>query len=263
MFPRNLTEFFVAINTCMFAHKRSSKVLDRARFAPVPPELAVTMLCSLALMWASGCGQVDEITSYTVPKPHVVFEENHISDAQSDAGGSAMSGAARDSIAPFAGGAATAGILGDKTPKRMLAAIVPQGDRTWFFKLVGPDEPVVRQDENFLAFITSLKFRTGDSDPEWDLPEGWEQHPGVKMRFATVRIGSGEDRLELSVIPLSTAPGDYDEYVLMNVNRWRRELQLQPISRSKLYSDDGATDETRKIQIEGKTVTLVTLVSRR
>lgn len=46
--------------------------------------------------------------------------------------------------------------LGGRGPNRILGAIVPHGDKSWFFKLTGPDALVVKERENFLGWIQSI-----------------------------------------------------------------------------------------------------------
>ncbi len=62
---------------------------------------------------------------------------------------------------PVSGGSATlvdfAG-AGELEGTRMLAAVVSQSDRTWFFKLSGPDAVVGAERENFVKFLKSVKF---------------------------------------------------------------------------------------------------------
>ncbi len=43
------------------------------------------------------------------------------------------------------------------TPPRLLAAIVPVGDATWFFKLTGPAALLEREKPAFLAFLKTIK----------------------------------------------------------------------------------------------------------
>lgn len=62
---------------------------------------------------------------------------------------------------PVTGGSATlvdfAG-EGELKGTRMLAAIVARNDRTWFFKLTGPDAVIGAEKENFVKFLKSVKF---------------------------------------------------------------------------------------------------------
>ena len=49
---------------------------------------------------------------------------------------------------------------------RTLGAIVPYGDRTWFFKLTGPADLVEKQKPNFEAFLKSVQFGGGMGDQQ-------------------------------------------------------------------------------------------------
>ncbi|MBI2480047.1 MAG: hypothetical protein HYV60_15885 [Planctomycetia bacterium] len=65
------------------------------------------------------------------------------------------------------------------SPHRMLGAVVPQGDREWFFKVTGANDSVSKEVDKFTAFIESIQFGEGEeADPAWKLPEGWTQEPG-------------------------------------------------------------------------------------
>jgi hypothetical protein len=48
--------------------------------------------------------------------------------------------------------------LGGASANRILGAIVPDGDKSWFFKLSGPDALVVKERENFLAWLKSIEL---------------------------------------------------------------------------------------------------------
>jgi hypothetical protein len=47
---------------------------------------------------------------------------------------------------------------GPGNPKRILGAILPAGGQTWFFTLKGPADLVGKQQSNFEAFVTSVRF---------------------------------------------------------------------------------------------------------
>lgn len=141
---------------------------------------------------------------------------------------------------------------------RTLAAIVPNGKNTWFFKLTGPVDPVAGQMEKFLQLLETVKFPS-EGKPEWKLPEGWSEVPSQEeMRAATFQI-AGEVPLEAS---LMTLPGDGTrvDYILKNVNRWRGQLSLKPVTEKTLYNTESKTEETRTIDIDGRKVVLVNLV---
>jgi hypothetical protein len=52
-------------------------------------------------------------------------------------------------------------LASDQSPKRLLGAIVPFGDGTWFFKLMGPDKLVAAQKGAFLDFLRTVKPAPG------------------------------------------------------------------------------------------------------
>ncbi len=108
----------------------------------------------------------------------------------------------------------------------MLAALAPIGESGWFFKLSGPKDAVAAEADRFKGLLTSLKI--DGERPTWTTPEGWTEEPASGMRAATFVIGDDADALECSVIPLP-APGgaaSSDDYLLDNVNRWRKQLSL-------------------------------------
>ena len=53
--------------------------------------------------------------------------------------------------------AGTAPKPGQKTPQRMLTVIVPSGDQTWFFKMLGEETAVTRERDAFLQFVQSAQ----------------------------------------------------------------------------------------------------------
>ena len=58
----------------------------------------------------------------------------------------------------------------------ILVAIVPQGDKAWFFKLVGKAPAIGRQRETFDDFLATVQLAdTLAETPSWELPEGWKE----------------------------------------------------------------------------------------
>src|SRR5439155_12950822 len=151
----------------------------------------------LSLATILGC-QKDEISHYQVPRLEIPPQEKQ------------------------------AGAL---VPLRIITAIFPQKDRTWFFKLTGPPVEVEKHKGEFEHFIQSVRFtKKGDPPVTWTVPEGWRREAGAALRFASFRFGRVEHPLELTVTPLGREAGS----LLDNVNRWRGQLSLKDIDEAQL-----------------------------
>jgi hypothetical protein len=169
-------------------------------------------VCAVVLGLLSGCG-ADEIEHYRVQR---------MSEPQAAA---APQGA---------------------SAQRLLGAVVPQEGGSWFFKLLGPVDEVGEQKEAFDAFLRSVRLHPGaEKQITWQAPEGWHEDAGGGFRYATFHIGSDEgEPLELSV---SQAGGS----VLDNINRWRGQIGLAPISESEME------DSTTRVPIGDATAIVI------
>lgn len=157
--------------------------------------------CCLAasLILGSGCQKSEDVTFYTVAKPPVAVKPR----------GLAVPAQATQ-------------------PGRILGAIVPHGAKTWFFKVTGPADVVASRAEQFLKFIRTLTFE--GEIPRWSLLEGWIEQPGNQDRFATVVIPDTKPPLKLTISALSSGEGNFDDYLLLNINRWRGQLLAPPLA---------------------------------
>jgi len=176
------------------------------------------------LLALAGCGPHDGIARYTVPKPELV-DPTLVARA----------------VPPAAA----------KTQQQTLGVIVPLDETSWFFKLTGEKDLVEPQHELFVQFVSAVKFAPGaDAKPTWTLPEGWQQLPGGQFRYATIRMPQMADSDKPLEITVSSAGGE----VLANVNRWRGQLNLKPISADELAASGKTLD------VDGHKATLVSLV---
>jgi len=146
------------------------------------------LLASAAVLLLSGCGEEEEIRSYTAPK--------------------------------------------SKPLHRMIAAIVPREEKTWFFKMAGDNDAVAELRPKFFGLMRSLTFQSGR--PQWTLPPGWKEEPGADIRYATLLPPVSGD-VEISVTQLPSGD-NLTGYLAANVNRWRRQMVMSPI-RSKRELD--------------------------
>ena len=66
----------------------------------------------------------------------------------------------------------------------------------------------------------------------WKTPDGWTEAPAGEMRVASFKIqGSNGKSADVSVIPLPGLPASTDD---ANVNRWRGQVSLSPVSPEEL-----------------------------
>jgi hypothetical protein len=202
---------------------------QRSSWKRVTPCLALFF----GLLSAAGCEKVAQIETYSVAKPPAAVKPRRAPAAVEPAEPRAK---------PASG------------PARILAAVVPHGAQTWFFKLTGPSAAVIAQAQPFLDFVKSLHFE--EETPRWTVPDGWTERPGNQFRFATLVIDGEHGPLELSVSPLPTAEGDFNEYLLSNINRWRKQLQAPPLAAADLekvvVKSDLADTSVWFVNIEGR-----------
>ena len=164
-------------------------------------------------------------------------------------------------------------------PLRMLGAIVPLGDATWFFKLTGPDALVAQEKPVFLDFLKTVRISLGTAATvatpaptpvapppadmagtpvvkadgpslKWKAPARWQEKSASAMRKATFMIsGANGATAELAV---TAFPGDVGGD-LANLNRWRGQLSLPPVSETEFA---GAVT---RLTVNGLPVTLADL----
>ncbi len=203
------------------------------------------LFLGLALASLVGCEKLEEIVPYTVAKPPA---RQHKVGSEGDDVGSV--GLANHRPSP----AAADRVNEADGEQQLTGAIIPRGTTTWFFKLTGPRAAVVAQMKPFVDFVKSIRF--SEKGPEWTLPEGWSQEPASAMRFATLRIATPEKPLEMSVIPLPTGAGNFDDYLLSNINRWRDQMRLAPIAKEDL------PEKTVQFEVEDTKATLVSFAGQ-
>jgi len=195
----------------------------------------IVLIASAPVVAVIGCEKGEQIERYTVVKPpplEAVATANPHTD-------------------PHAGIAVGEPHGGEPTD-RALGAIVPVGGQGWFFKLTGPKDAVAAKADEFKTFLKSVHF-SPEGKPAWTLPDGWQEQPGNQIRYATLVIPSDGKPLEVGVTALPKTVDD-EAYALMNINRWRGQLQLPPIALEQL------AQESTQIKLEGATATLVDLL---
>jgi hypothetical protein len=135
---------------------------------------------------------------------------------------------------------------------RMVGAIVPAKDATWFFKVVAPADRLGAYKEEILSFVRALKAEDGEI--KWTMPRGWkEDHAGGPGRQACLHFGEQDPKLEMTVVRL---PGDGGG-LAANVNRWLEQLGLERATEAQVASlvkkVPGANVEAQVVDLVGPT----------
>lgn len=140
----------------------------------------------------------------------------------------------------------------------IFAAVLPLESETWYFKLTAPSAKLREKGAAvFTQFLGTVKVggeeaaATPPPAPRMPnikvvAPEGWEEGTPGSMRVASFAIkGADGATADVSVIPL---PGNSGS-VLDNVNRWRGQIQLPPLS--------SADDPALGTEMDGKAGKLI------
>ena len=87
------------------------------------------------------------------------------------------------------------------------------------------------KEAEFNEFLKSVHFDE-QGKPAWTLPSGWQQRDGSDIRYATLVLAGDSAAgkpLEVSVTVLPKS-GDDEDYALVNINRWRGQIGLEPVT---------------------------------
>jgi hypothetical protein len=148
---------------------------------------------------------------------------------------------------------------GSGDDERIIGAILHSDDASWFFKMSGDSALVETNKAAFIAFLKTVQFgalaapstmdlsqlppshppipgmtaampsanvATGDK-PTWTVPAGWQEGPLAQFLVAKYIInGAGGAQASVNVSSLDGNGGG----LLPNVNRWRKQLGLDPVT---------------------------------
>lgn len=148
---------------------------------------------------------------------------------------------------------------GSSNAERILGVIQHRDDMAWFFKMTGDADLVEQQKPMFVTFLKSLKFGapaataelpaghpavgnmntpneaagpvSHEGQPNWQAPAGWQEVAAGQFLLAKFVIKSGNGATaEVNVAESGGEGGG----LAANVNRWRGQLGLAPLSDADL-----------------------------
>ncbi len=144
-------------------------------------------------------------------------------------------------------------LVDEKYKQRVVVGMFTRDDTTWFLKLTGPDDLVTAEKPNFLTWLETIEVDSGThgqpapqmsqvpppastASGDWNVPANWTAQPPGQMLLASFGLPGGDAKVTVSSL------GGDGGGLLMNVNRWRRQLGLPPIDDSKLGESTSPID---------------------
>jgi len=153
-----------------------------------------------------------------------------------------------------------------KSRERILVAMVTRGNMSWFFKMTGEESFVASQKPVLVQFLKSVSFNESSAvpphpllapetssaensgKPAWTVPADWQEVPPAEFLLAEYSItGTNGAKADVNVAMLNGEGGG----VLPNVNRWRRQLGLSPVT------EDNLPTMTSALAVAGGQATMV------
>ena len=147
---------------------------------------------------------------------------------------------------------------GNGEAARILGVIQHRDDAVWFFKMTGDANLVEQQKPAFVAFLKSLKFAAApaqtelppshppigdmgmgmpattapgpishEGQPNWQVPAGWQEVSGGQFLIAKFMLAGAGGATAAVNVSMSNGEGGG---LAGNVNRWRGQLGLAPLS---------------------------------
>lgn len=129
----------------------------------------------------------------------------------------------------------------------------------WFFKLSGPAGSLAEHLEGFGQLVKSIQLKEG-SAPTYEIPANWTEEAGSAMRYSTIKIPNTDPPLEVAVSFLPAPDPNSPEYLKANLDRWRGQLGLEPMSGEDWYEDAVAKGELAQQPMGSQTITIVHLL---
>lgn len=185
-------------------------------------------LALLVLPLQVGCEPPPVVRVYDAPKSDTEFVSGPLAGTSS----APMSlGGASAGVTSQAGGTQPVGQSATGGPRRILGAILPLDSGCYFLKATDSPERLEPLMEGFLSIVQGFAIDEQSGRPSNALPTGWKMNPRNDIALAEFVSPESTGGVKFTVTALAM-PGekDWPEYLLSNVNRWRGQLKIDPVS---------------------------------
>lgn len=131
----------------------------------------------------------------------------------------------------------------------------------WFFKMQGPPESVLAHSDTFANLLTTVAFEA-DGSPTWTNPEGWTTGPADSFRYATLTLDGSDPPVEIAISTLTADDPGSDEYLKVNIDRWRGQIGLPPGDPANWKQAAADAGELQESESNGQRVVLVQITGQ-
>ena len=198
-------------------------------FPAAQSDRILTFLSYVAIIALSGCWSELKERSYDAPK----IESEFVAGREPKA---------RQSSPPMMGAS--------KIPlqdRRILGAVIPDANNVYFLKATDRIARVASAESAFRSIVERFAIDPGTGSPKFDLPTGWSlklldnANAGIGLAEMIAEINfeavGGPMRFTVSKYDRPTQQAAWEDYLLSQINRWRGQLELAPLSVSDLQTE--------------------------
>ena len=124
--------------------------------------------------------------------------------------------------------------------RRILGAVIPDGGNVYFVKATDRIARITSAESSFRSIVEQFAVDPKSGSPKFELPAGWSlklldnANAGIGLAEMIAEINfeavGGPMRFTISKYNRPTEQAMWDEYLLSQINRWRGQLELSPIS---------------------------------
>lgn len=126
------------------------------------------------------------------------------------------------------------------------------GEKLWSIKLVNTRQKILNAEESVYEFAKSLDFSTDPDNPSWTVPETWKKLDlNMPFRKATFEIQDDSDETKrtqviLSEIRMGQQNNSASDFIVANINRWRKEMNAEEIINYTINEDGKAVERSAR-----------------
>ena len=131
--------------------------------------------------------------------------------------------------------------------RRILGAVIPDGGNVYFVKATDRIAQLASAASEFRSIVEQFAIDPGTGAPKLELPQGWTVKQldnanagiGLAEMIAEINFEAAEGRIRFTVSKYERPKEKsmWDEYLLSQINRWRGQLELPPITVSELQKE--------------------------